>query len=78
MSYTLYFRPGCPFCAKVLEVSEELGVEFVMKNIYDEGISEELVARGGKAQVPYFVDEEKNVEMYESDDIIAYLREHVS
>lgn len=78
MSYTLYFRPGCPYCARVLEAAEELGVTFDMKNIHDQGIGEELIARGGKIQVPYFVDMEKGIEMYESDAIIAYIKEHAA
>jgi len=35
---------------------------------------EELIARGGKRQTPYLVDTETGVEMYESADIIAYLK----
>lgn len=34
----------------------------------------ELVALGGKMQVPYLVDPNTGVAMYESDDIVAYLR----
>src|SRR5439155_370680 len=33
----------------------------------------ELVKRGGKMQAPYLVDPNTGTEMYESDDIIAYL-----
>lgn len=72
---TLYVRTGCQFCAKVLRAGEELGIEFNLKNVADEGVSEELIARGGKRQMPYFVDEEKGVEMYESEDIIDYLHQ---
>jgi glutathione S-transferase len=36
--------------------------------------SEELVRLGGKQQVPFLVDEEAGVNMYESSDIIAYAR----
>jgi len=71
---TLYVKTGCPFCAKVLAVGEDLGVEFELKNVADEGITEELIARGGKRQMPYLVDSENGTEMYESDDIIEYLQ----
>lgn len=70
---TLYVKTGCPFCAKVLIEADLLGITFNQKNIADPGVSEELLARGGKVQTPYLVDEEKGVEMYESDDIIDYL-----
>ena len=71
---TLYIKTGCPFCHKVLAVGEELGITFEEKNIADPAVAEELVARGGKRQVPYLVDTERSREMYESDDIVAYLR----
>ena len=72
---TLYVRTGCPYCAKVLKAGEDLKLNFNLKNVSDEGVSQELIARGGKHQMPYLVDEEKGVEMYESDDIIAYLHQ---
>ena len=71
---TLYVKTGCPFCHKVLEAGKELGISFDEKNIADDAVAAELVSRGGKRQVPYLVDEEHGVEMYESDDIVAYLR----
>ena len=71
----LYVKTGCPYCAKVLHAGEELGIDFTLKNVANEGVSDELIARGGKRQMPYFVDMEKGVEMYESEDIIEYLNQ---
>lgn len=68
---TLYVKTGCPFCAKVLKKAEELGISYEEKNIADPAVADELIARGGKRQVPYLVDGE--TEMYESDAIITYL-----
>ncbi len=73
---TLYVKPGCPYCAKVLETGEELGIEFDLKSSSDPANVEELIARGGKRQFPYLVDSETGTEMYESDDIIDYLHQH--
>ena len=75
---TLYVKTGCPFCHKVLDAGADLGVAFEEKNIADDAVAAELIARGGKRQVPYLVDSEREVEMYESGDINAYLREHYS
>ncbi|OYV28163.1 MAG: hypothetical protein B7W98_00115 [Parcubacteria group bacterium 20-58-5] len=72
---TLYVKTGCPFCHKVLDTGAELGLTFDEKNIADDAVAAELVARGGKRQVPYLVDSERGVELYESADIDAYLRE---
>ncbi len=69
----LYVKTGCPFCAKVFRAAEDLHISFDEKNIADPAVAEELIARGGKRQVPYLVD--NDVEMYESDDIVAYLTE---
>ncbi len=73
---TLYTKTGCPFCQKVLAVGKELGITFSEKNIADDAVAAELIARGGKRQVPYLVDADRGVEMYESDDIVRYLEEH--
>jgi len=76
---TLYYKPTCPFCQRVLGEAETMGIQFNLKDIsVDEVIAAELIKRGGKRQVPYLVDEEKGVEMYESIDIIDYLTKHYS
>ena len=69
----LYVKTGCPFCAKVLAAGKELGIEFDEKNIAEPAIADELIKRGGTRMVPYLVDEDACEEMYESDDIVAYL-----
>ena len=73
---TLYVKTGCPYCIKVLNTGTELGIVFDEKNIADDAVANELIKRGGKRQVPYLVDNERNIEMYESADIDAYLREN--
>ena len=71
----LYVRDECPFCHKVLEVAEGMHITFTEHNIGDPAVAAELIARGGKQQVPYLVDTETGIEMYESDDIIEYLKD---
>ena len=63
---------------KVLEFAEKNGIEFELHNIADAAVAEELIKRGGKRQVPYLVDVKNATEMYESDDIIEYLRNRQS
>jgi glutaredoxin len=70
---TLYIKDGCPYCAAVLHKVDELGLSPELKNIKDEAVVTELVAKGGKRQVPYLVDSDKDVQMYESSDIVDYL-----
>jgi len=72
---TLYVKTGCPYCARVLRVVEDLSLVVKEKNISDPAIAAELIDRGGKRQVPYLIDDENNVAMYESEDIVSYLNE---
>lgn len=70
---TLYVKTGCPYCAKVLIEAAMLDIEFDERNVADPKVAEELVARGGKLQTPYLVDEERGVSLYESEAILDYL-----
>lgn len=75
--FTLYYKPSCPFCQRVLQVAENLGITFDLKDVSeDEALVDELIARGGKRMVPYLVDTKNGVEMYESQDIIDYIKAH--
>lgn len=55
----------------------ELGLEYQRMNVGENPSYRDAVVRlGGKMRIPFFVDEEQNVSMYESDAIIAYLDQH--
>lgn len=74
---TLYYKPSCPFCQRVLEMAENLNVELELKDTADDAeAQEELIQKGGKKQVPFLVDDTAGVSMYESNDIIDYMREN--
>ena len=53
-------------------------MDYICRNVRGSGSKKEalLVKLGGKAQVPFLVDTDRDVRMYESDDIIQYLNEH--
>lgn len=74
--YELFIMSTCPYCQKVLRYMEG-GIELPLLDITrDPAARERLVEVGGKAQVPcLFID---GAPLYESDDIIAYLKEHVA
>jgi len=74
--YLLYVKTGCPYCERVFSFAEENGITFELRNRDAPGVIDELIARGGKRQFPYLVDTEREVEMYESEDIVAYLKKH--
>src|SRR5262249_10891025 len=71
---TLYNMEGSPYCRKVREALSELDLEHIVRNLPKGSPKRrELAQRGGKVQVPYLVDPNTGREMYESDDILAYL-----
>ncbi len=57
-----------------MAVIDRLNLEVEMKDIADPAIEAELLAHGGKVQVPYLIDEKAGVSLYESDDIVAHLQ----
>lgn len=73
MKLELYMFDTCPFCKRVLKVIDELGRNDIeIKNIFQDGNGEKLIEIGGKDQVPCLVID--GSPMYESGDIIKYLR----
>jgi len=75
----LYFDPGCPFCVRVLEHFARHDIPFEKKQISlysDSDTKRELIELGGKGQVPFLNDPERDVRMYESADIIEYADRH--
>lgn len=71
--FLLYMLEECPFCKKVINHFNEKNIEFRTFNIKEPANLDELLILGGEDQVPFFIDTEKNVKMYESNDIIAYI-----
>ena len=70
----LYQFEQCPYCKKVREKLTELNLDYIYRNVQTgtrkRGI---LITLGGKDQVPFLVDQDKEVYMYESEKIIEYL-----
>lgn len=68
---TLYYKPTCPYCMKVLAYMEDQDIACEMKDTYQPEYADELVSIGGKRQVPCLII--NGEPMYESSDIIQYL-----
>ncbi|MBI3616769.1 MAG: glutaredoxin [Candidatus Omnitrophica bacterium] len=77
---TLYHKPGCPYCQKVITFMQQNGISdsagtcrIILKNRDENpGIRQELIDSGGKPQVPCLVIDGKAI--YESDDIIQWFK----
>ncbi len=77
----LYLRADCPFCTKVLRAADAInavkGVDYEVVDAAQGTPGRQVVLDiGGKAMVPFLVDGE--ISMYESDDIIAYMRQKLA
>lgn len=53
---------------------DEKGVKYNKIDITNKTSEEALIKMGGKRQVPFLVDTDRNIQMYESNDIIEYLK----
>jgi len=71
----LYEYEGSPFCRKVREAALLLDVPVEMRPCPGAraGFASELQQRTGRMTVPYLIDPNAEVEMFESDDIIEYM-----
>jgi glutaredoxin len=77
--YTLYKYDSCPFCVRVQRFLADAGLDLPRRDILrDPAARVELAAGGGSTQVPCLrIDRDGEVRwLYESLDIIAYLRAH--
>ena len=75
----IYLDPSCPFCVAVTDHLEKNEIPYtpkVLSIFSDSEVKRQLVALGGKSQVPFLHHPERDVLMYESADIIAYADEH--
>ena len=79
----LYQAEGCGYSKKVRETLTDLGISCVIHNprtatgeIRNEQTYAELRTTGGQDQIPFLVDHQRGVTVYESEDIVEHLRTH--
>lgn len=70
----LYILEHCPYCKKVMAFMDEHSIKYNKINTKEKMYEEALIKIGGKRQVPFLVDKDRNVQMYESSDIIEYVK----
>ncbi|MFB6284857.1 MAG: glutathione S-transferase N-terminal domain-containing protein [Halobacteria archaeon] len=77
MALKLYELKGCPFCMKVKEKLDDLGLKYDSVEVpANKSKRHQVEAVSGQKGVPVLVDTKNDVEgMPESDDIIEYLEE---
>lgn len=70
----LYILETCPYCKKVMKFFDENSVDYNKIDTSEKSSEEALIQAGGKRQVPFLVDRDRNIQMYESNDIIEYVK----
>ncbi len=70
----LYIMETCPYCKKVMSFMDEKGIKYNKVDINIKSNEDALIQMGGKRQVPFLVDKDRNIQMYESNDIIEYIK----
>ncbi len=70
----LFMLNTCGYCRRVIEYLDENNIPYEKIDISEKENEEALVRIGGKRQVPFIIDTDKNIEMYESNDILEYLK----
>ncbi|MFT5431035.1 MAG: glutathione S-transferase, partial [Myxococcota bacterium] len=71
----LYNFEASPYCRKVREVLAELDLHHQVRSVAKNSARRpELIEKGGKMMVPYLRDPNTQTALYESDDIVNYLR----
>ncbi len=70
----LFMLDTCGYCRRVIEYLDENNIPYEKIDISEKENEEALVRIGGKRQVPFIIDTDKNIEMYESNDILEYLK----
>jgi len=76
MSRTLYQLDGCPYCEKVADRLDEIGVEYESQWVEPLHSGRDEVKRvSGQRSVPVLVDEDHGVTMAESDRILEFIEQ---
>lgn len=73
----LYTSDYCSYCTPVEATLRTLGLEYERLDVQvNPTYRKAVITMGGKMQIPFLVDEEAHVSMYESLDIVDYLTKH--
>ena len=60
----LFMLDTCGYCRRVIEYLDENNIPYEKIDISEKENEEALVRIGGKRQVPFIIDTDKNIEIY--------------
>lgn len=71
----LVHKEECPYCQKVRQFFSDNSLSYVSLVSQTGSASRKILDQlGGKSQVPFLIDFDKGEYLYESDEIIAYVK----
>lgn len=76
--FDLFILETCPYCKKVMDFLKENNIKYHKFDIINKDNVLRLLSIGGKEQVPFLYDEDTNDKIYESEDIIEYVKKTLS
>ena len=68
---------NCPYCKKVMDFMNKNNIKYQKINTKIEDNVLKLLTIGGKDQVPFLYNTSTHDKIYESEDIIKYLKKMV-
>lgn len=72
--FDLFISETCPYCRKVMDYFENNNIKYNKRDVSDPENLNMLLKLGGMAQVPFLDDPKNGISMYESEDIINYVK----
>lgn len=70
----LFILETCPYCIKVMDYMDNNGIKYQKFDTDNNDNVLRLLSLGGVDQVPFLYNEDTNDKIYESDEIIKYLK----
>lgn len=71
----LFILETCPYCRKVMDYFEKEGIKFLKRDVLNQKNYDLLMQLGGIDQVPFLYDEVNRIKLYDSENIISYLKQ---
>lgn len=72
----IFILENCPYCQKVMDFLKDKKIEYNKIDTKNMDNVLKLLSIGGKDQVPFLYNPKTNDKIYESNDIITYLKNY--
>lgn len=74
--FDLFILDSCPYCQKVMSFLKDNNIKYHKFDTTNNDNVLRLMTIGGKDQVPFLYNEDTGDKVYESEDIIKYVKDY--